>query len=133
VKFKHTISILSKKIKHHAKSLSSAWCLFILVACFLPGNNVAKMLLPLSDRWIHFLLFAILVFLLLHIPQTLKWRTTVAIILCASLFGWGIEMLQGQLTFLGRSHDAIDTLADAIGAALGYPFFYFWQKWTSLT
>ena len=46
------------------------------------------------------------------------------VFLIAVIFGWLVEVLQGQLSFLGRSQDDMDTLADGFGGLLGVLIFY---------
>lgn len=75
-----------------------------------PGDGPA--LLPLTDKQMHFIAFALLV-----LPMTLmNWRHAFWLAPLALVFGAAIELIQPTV---GRSGDWLDLLADATGIVFG--------------
>lgn len=77
---------------------------------------------PFADKAVHFVEYGILGFLLAHAtfrtwPRRAMWRTAALALLIAVLWGWLDEIHQALVP--GRASDAIDLVADAIGAAFG--------------
>ncbi len=109
--------------KKQAKSIAILWTLLILVGCFAPATSFPKVDVPLADKWVHFLLFGGFTFfwLLVKPVRTLRWLATMLLI--AVSFGCFIEVMQGILTFLGRSMELMDAVADSIGGLLGIGVF----------
>ena len=99
------------------------WTLLILIGCFAPAKTFPKVDVPLADKWVHFILFGGFTFLWLLVRPvfTLKWLATMFAIAVA--FGSLIEVFQGILSFLGRSMEFMDAVADSIGAVLGIALF----------
>ena len=110
--------------KRRARFGAILWTLLIFVLCLMPGKEVPKVEIPLIDKWAHFIFFGVFSFLWLLSLRTVS-VVRMAVVLCLSiLVGWLVEYLQGALTFLGRSQDNVDTLADGIGGLLGVIVFY---------
>ena len=84
--------------------------------------------MPLADKWVHFILFAVFSILWLLAYPSLKWQRLVLVFIVAALTGWLVEELQGALTMLGRSKDEMDILADAIGGGIGVGIFWLWYR-----
>jgi VanZ family protein len=109
--------------KKPARVLASLWTLLIFIGCFAPSASLPKVDVPLADKWVHFLLFGGFTFFwaLTRPLCTLRWLGS--LFLLAVGLGIAIELLQGLLTFLGRSMEFMDAVADAIGGALGVAVF----------
>jgi len=109
--------------KKRARFAAILWTLLIFFGCFLPAKRVPRFM-SVSDKWEHFILFAVFAFLwLLGFPgRELKRLLLVFVIACT--VGWLVEEVQGLLTFLGRSKDVLDIVADSIGGFLGVVLFY---------
>lgn len=110
--------------KKRAKSAAIVWTLLIFIACFIPGNEIPNINVPLADKWVHFILFGGFTFLWLLAGPSTHWKKLCTIVIIGCLFGWLVEELQGQLSFLGRAKDLYDIYADALGAVLGVLLFY---------
>ncbi len=102
-----------------ARFAAMLWTLLILFACFTPSADIPRVDIPLIDKWTHVVLFGIFSFLWLcaRPALTLKWVLNLLIISIA--FGAAVELLQGLLTFLGRSMEFWDAVADALGGVAG--------------
>lgn len=105
--------------KKRARLAAISWTLLIFLLCFLPGNEIPNIRLPLADKWVHFILFGIFSFLWLCAYPGRMLKFSFLILLASIAVGWIVEMIQGQLTFLGRSQDNMDTIADSIGGLIG--------------
>lgn len=110
--------------KKRAKSAAIVWTLLIFIACFIPGNEIPDVKIPLADKWVHFILFGGFTFLWLLSNPELSFKKLLIIFIAGCLFGWIVEELQGLLYFLGRAKDVKDIFADALGALLGVLLFY---------
>jgi VanZ family protein len=110
--------------RKRAKSIAIIWTLLIFIACFIPGNEIPDVHIPLIDKWVHFVLFGGFTLLWLLAYPALSIRKLFWVALSGCLFGWLVEELQGLLSFLGRSKDLMDIYADALGAVLGVFLFY---------
>jgi len=100
------------------------WTLFIFVGCFYPGKELPKVDVPFFDKWTHFVLFGVFSFLWLWAAIPVSLGKYARVFLIAVLLGITIEGLQALLTFLGRSAELMDAIADVVGAALGIGVFY---------
>lgn len=120
----------SKAIKNTKgiKLAAFGWTLFLFLLCLIPGNELPDVRVPLIDKWVHFILFAVFSVLWLLAYPSLKWQRLLFVFIIAALTGWLVEELQGLLTMLGRSKDVMDILADAIGGAIGVGVFWLWYK-----
>lgn len=108
-----------------ARFLAIAWTLLIFFLCFLPGEDVPELDIPFIDKWMHMLLFTVFSFLWLVVWRSRSLRALTVILLASVVLGWLVEYIQGHLSFLHRSQDNIDTLADAVGGLLGVIMYYF--------
>lgn len=99
------------------------WTLLILIGCFTPGKDLPKVDVPFVDKWTHLVLFGGFTFFWLcaYPFRTTRWLTILFVVSVA--LGALIEVMQGVLTFLGRSMELMDGVADGIGGALGIGLF----------
>lgn len=104
--------------------IAIAWTMVILLLCFLPSDEVPNVRIPFADKWAHFIMFGLFTFLWLASLHQFKIIHLLIVFLTGILYGWLVEVLQGQLSFLGRSRDDMDTLADGFGGLLGVIVFY---------
>ncbi|NDC43133.1 MAG: VanZ family protein [Chitinophagia bacterium] len=105
--------------KRQARFVAALWTLLIFVGCFLPAKDIPDVNVPLADKWVHFVLFGGFCFFWLLAYPAQKLLTLLLWVAAGVATGIAVELLQGTLTFLGRSADAMDVLADSIGAVLG--------------
>jgi VanZ family protein len=110
--------------KKRARLLAITWTLLIFFLCFLPARDVPKVNVPLADKWVHFILFGVFSFLWLLSFKGFTIKDLFLIFAASVTLGWLVEFFQGILTFLGRSRDSMDILADSIGGLLGVVVFY---------
>jgi len=110
--------------KKQAKFAAILWTLLIFVACFTPAKEIPKVDVPMMDKWVHIILFGGFTFLWLCAHPVLHIRTFIILFVISVLFGSFIEIMQGILTFLGRSREFMDVVADSIGGALGIALFF---------
>lgn len=106
-----------------ARFLAALWTLLILAGCFTPGRDIPKVDVPLIDKWVHLVLFGGFTFLWLCARPIVSLRRLVGLFVIAVAFGVAIELIQGLLSFLGRSMELMDAVADSIGALLGIALF----------
>ena len=99
------------------------WTLLIFIGCFTPGKDIPKVDVPLIDKWVHLVLFGGFTFLWLCTRPVTKFTWLVIMFLIAVALGSFIDFMQGWLTFLGRSMELLDAVADSIGALLGIVIF----------
>jgi len=115
--------------KRRARFGAILWTLLIFILCFMPAREVPDVKIPLIDKWAHFILFGVFSFLWLLSLRTVTVGRMAVVLIISIVLGWLVEYLQGALTFLGRSQDNIDTLADGIGGLLGMLVFYLlWRR-----
>ncbi len=109
--------------KRKARFLALLWTLLIFIGCFTPGKDLPKVDVPLIDKWVHFILFGGFTFLWLCARPIVNLRSLFSLFLIAVALGSFIELMQGLLTFLGRSMEFMDAVADSIGGLLGIGVF----------
>ena len=109
--------------KKQARFLALLWTLLIFIGCFTPGKDLPKVDVPLIDKWVHFILFGGFTFLWLCARPIVNLRSLFSLFLIAVALGSFIELMQGWLTFLGRSMEFMDAVADSIGGLLGIGVF----------
>lgn len=109
--------------KKRARSLAILWTLLIFIGCLTPGKDIPRVDVPLIDKWTHLVLFGGFTFLWLCArPQrNISWLT--GLFFGSVALGAFIEVLQGALTFLGRSMELMDAVADAAGGLTGIVLF----------
>ena len=111
--------------RHYGLSICVA--LTILYLCMMPGNDSNfDIKIPNMDKYVHAVMYFVLSFTIsLNLYQEytkyksmtmMMWAVVIPI-----LFGGLIEVMQDKFT-VSRTGDALDLLADAIGAILGYLF-----------
>ena len=110
--------------KKRARIGATLWTLLIFILCFIPAREVPDLDIPLADKWVHFILFGVFSFLWLLSIKEFRLPHLVIVLICSIVLGWLVEYIQGALTFLGRSQDNMDTLADGIGGLLGVVVFW---------
>ncbi|WP_345080376.1 VanZ family protein [Nemorincola caseinilytica] len=106
-----------------ARFMAIAWTLLIFIGCLMPAHEIPRVDVPLADKWTHFLMFGIFSFLWLCARPAYTFRSLLILLLITVFLGCLIEYLQGMLTFLGRSMEIMDAVADAIGGLLGIVMF----------
>lgn len=109
------------------------WAGFIFVLMVIPMPAPPPMTgFDLSDKAVHFLLFGVQAFLLLHYlqgrpgPKASLPATSGGALLATAAYGAALEGLQALLPF--RSAEAWDLAADAVGALLGAAAYLLWHK-----
>jgi VanZ family protein len=102
-----------------ARFLAMLWTLLVFIGCFTPSQDIPKVDMPLIDKWTHFVLFGGFTFLWLCGRPVRNTRWLIILFFIAALLGSFIEVMQGALSFLGRSMEVMDAVADALGGALG--------------
>jgi VanZ family protein len=78
---------------------------------------------PLIDKWVHFILFGGFTFLWLCARPITNLKSLLFLFFITIALGSFIELVQGLLTFLGRSMELMDAVADSIGGLLGIGVF----------
>lgn len=119
----------SSPYRAKARSIAIAWTLFIIGGCLAPARTIPEVGGPLADKWTHFVMFSLFVFLWLCTRPGWNGRRFAGLLLLAAAFGATIELLQGWLVFLGRSMELLDWVADLIGASLGLVLFVLGSWW----
>lgn len=89
----------------------------------MPGKDIPEVDVPFIDKWTHLVLFGGFTFLWFCArPQrNIKWL--ISLFLISVALGAFIELMQGLLSFLGRSMEFMDAVADALGGLLGIGIF----------
>lgn len=103
--------------------LATSWTTLLFLLCFLPGYDIPDVDVPFIDKWTHFVLFGVFSFLWLAAYPGADIRRLVTCFLASCVVGWLVEEIQGLLTFLSRTKDVVDIVADAVGGLLGVLFF----------
>lgn len=111
--------------KKQARYLAILWTLLILIGCFMPSKDIPEVKVPFIDKWVHLVMFGGFTFLWLCSRPLRKTSSLIILFLVAVAFGSLIELMQGALTFLGRSMEFMDAVADGVGGILGIIFFSF--------
>ena len=117
--------------KKNARSLAILWTLLIFVGCFWPGKELPKVDVPFIDKWTHLVLFGGFTFLWLCARPVITPSSLFALFLLSVALGSFIEVMQGLLTFLGRSMEFMDAVADGVGGLLGIGLFCLFAYWTN--
>src|ERR1039458_4976395 len=99
------------------------WTLLIFIGCFMPGKELPHVSVPFIDKWVHLVMFGGFTFLWLCSRPVLNAKWLINMFLISVALGSFIELMQGALTFLGRSMELMDAVADAIGAVIGIGLF----------
>ena len=111
------------------------WTLLIFIGCFMPAKEIPDVHVPFIDKWVHLVLFGGFTFLWLCARPKINFKSLIGMFLIAVALGAFIEIMQGILTFLGRSMELMDAVADSVGGLLGIRLFclcaYFANKKTT--
>ena len=99
------------------------WTLLIFIGCLTPGKELPQVDVPFFDKWTHLVLFGVFTLLWLCAKPVITTRSLVRMFFIAIALGVVIELLQGWLTFLGRSAEVMDAVADGVGGLLGIGLF----------
>ena len=91
------------------------------IAAVLP-QEIAPTLGPLSDKWTHFLAFAVLTVLLRLAYRIGSWQTVALF----ALYGVFIEI--SQYFTPNRCAEVLDVVADLIGVAIGLLLYFMLQR-----
>ena len=106
------------------KWLAICWLICASVLFFLPGSALPKenwLDKIYFDKWVHFGLFAMLVFLWRFSFPSHSTFSNWAILLLALSYGFSVEFIQ-KFWIPGRSFDLTDVAADMTGAIAGLIF-----------
>jgi VanZ family protein len=118
--------------KKQARSLAILWTLLIFIGCFTPGKDIPKVEVPFIDKWVHLVMFGGFTILWLCSKPVRTFSGYLKMFLIAVALGSFIELMQGLLSFLGRSMELMDAVADSIGGLSGIGVFgvcaYFAEK-----
>ncbi len=115
--------------KKQARFIAMLWTLLIFAGCLYPGRELPHVDVPLIDKWTHFVMFGLFGFLWLCAYPDGGVRNMVKWFVVAVAVGAVTELLQGMLTFLGRSMERTDLVADVVGALLGVGLFAAGAAW----
>jgi VanZ family protein len=103
--------------------MARLWTLLILIGCLTPSAELPRVDIPLIDKWTHVVLFGIFSFLWLCAKPVLTTKWVMSLLIISVAFGAAVEILQGTLTFLGRSAEFMDAVADGLGGIVGVAVF----------
>jgi len=103
-----------------SKALAITWIILMSILFFLPGSAFPKegwLDEIFFDKWVHFGLFAVLLFLWrFQFPKTAGYDYV--LIALAAIYGLGVEVIQ-HYWIPNRSFDLFDVVADTIGGVAG--------------
>ncbi|MBL7815089.1 MAG: VanZ family protein [Saprospiraceae bacterium] len=121
-----------KNIKYpYAPAL--VWGIFIFILSVWPGKDFPTLPdwgdLLAVDKLIHMLFYGLLTWLILHSKRqntegVVSMSFAVGIVAFSSGYGWFLEWFQGRFC-QGRFSDAMDGIANTIGAVVGLLIFLF--------
>ena len=114
----------ASRYKKIARFIAILWTLLILLGCFTPGEELPEVPVPLIDKWVHILLFSGFSFFWLLGYPAATFRRMALMVLLSLVFGSLIEVAQGIFTFLHRSMEFMDAVADTIGGLTGVLVFW---------
>jgi len=114
-------------LKQYKKSF--LFSLFILIISIVPVNSEAARGLfsfPYMDKFVHFIFYAVLCFLLLlEIKEEKNFKRIFIAVLICFLLGGSIEIIQSALP--RRTGDIFDIVANFSGSLASIPFFNFFK------
>lgn len=98
--------------------LAVAVAAVILAASLVPDGGGGSAVGPVGvDKLLHFGGYAVLTLVALAALRAQSARTVLAVVVLVTVFGGGVELLQGPVP--GRSVSTLDLVADAVGAVVG--------------
>jgi len=115
------IKSLLQPYSHQLRSLFWVALIGTYIAAVLP-QDIAPTLGPLSDKWTHFLAFAVLTLLLRLSYRISAVQTTIF------LFCYGILIEVSQYFTPNRCAETLDVVADMIGVSIGLLLYMLLQK-----
>lgn len=108
------------------------WALFILIITGIPGSYIPEVVTFWEwleyDKIVHLLVFAILSFLILYgyreqySQRDRRYIIVIGAVVVTSIYGLITELMQ-HYVFIGRFGNVYDTIADCLGALLGWVIF----------
>lgn len=107
--------------------------LFFLPSYLLvPNEKVSKINIPHIDKWVHGIIFFVLIYLwqwyfYKHKKHNLSAVTITVLLVILMFYGIIIEVFQ-ELSPVSRSGDVFDFLADLLGALLGILVFKMFKE-----
>jgi VanZ family protein len=105
------------------KALTLIWFLLITVLCIMPQNDLPEgPEIPYFDKFVHFMLYFVLVTLSLFVFSASKHSNKIILISIIFAFSFFIEVIQGILPF-GRTFSLLDLLANLSGILAGLLLF----------
>lgn len=104
------------------------WTALIFFVCFIPGNEVPNVKIPLIDKQVHFVIFAVFAFLWLATFRSVNSGQYIFVFALSFATGVFVELIQGSGITYGRSFEINDIIADSIGGLIGILIFYFCYK-----
>jgi VanZ family protein len=108
--------------KKRARTYAIIWTLLIFILCFIPGNEIPEVGIPLADKWAHLVLFGVFSFLWLCTNPTRHPAFLIILFAITVFIGWLVEYIQGHF-ISGRTQDNADTFMDAAGGIIGIILF----------
>jgi len=100
-----------------------SWLLIVTILLCIPGTRLPKIKWDdklLFDKWIHVLLFLILVLVWCRAYSKPHLKTIfITVTILSILYGIGMEIVQKYFIPF-RSFDVADIIADAVGCIAGY-------------
>lgn len=106
----------------------AVWLLVIFGLSSIPGDGPSRINVAGLDKLVHLTVYGVLGFLVARAAGIgpLWWRMAVAL---AVGIGVGVLDETYQRTVPGRDVDALDVVADALGASLGSTLVPLWRRW----
>ena len=110
------------KTKKSSFVFAAGWLMLITVLLCMPGTKFPKVQWSdkiFLDKWIHFFLFLVLVFLWCRAYNLKTKKTFLFITILSIVYGIIMELVQ-QYFIPFRSFDVRDMIANSVGAVAGY-------------
>jgi VanZ family protein len=118
-------------LKKTILGLAVGWTLLIAFLCLISFNDIPDIEVKSADKFVHAIFYFVLVMLwgiysMLKLDE-IRVPKIILLVIGAVLYGILLEVLQGTLTAT-RHADAIDVLANSIGALLALMVFLFIKR-----
>lgn len=113
-----------------AKLGAFLWLAFITLLFLLPGTALPKASWTdgiYFDKWVHFIFFAVLLFLWRFFSKSNDSSISMVLFLGAFIYGTIIELVQHYYVVF-RSFDEGDLAADSVGAIAGLLLWHWYKK-----
>ena len=92
------------------------YIVFIIIGSLMSLNNFDPIPYEHGDKWIHFILYFVLVSWFIQIYQ--QWSSQFLVLVLSIVLGMTLEVLQGMTGY--RSFDYYDALSNSMGAASAF-------------